>query len=118
MGHGLAGTLRAMDCPECGKKLKGTECGAPRYSPRAFALFGVAAGVTLLWGLFLLVKAPDFPRQRGAVGLILRAAVYLAPGLVIGGVASSLPKVRTFRCKGCRWTDTLLHKPGDRDIKP
>ena len=107
MGHGLAGTLRAMDCPECGKKLKGTECGAPRYSPRAFALFGVAAGVTLLWGLFLLVKAPDFPRQRGAVGLILRA-----------GVASSLHKLRTFRCKGCRWTDTLLHKPGDRDIKP
>lgn len=90
-------------CPTCGKDINLQRLPMPRYSKKAIMLFVAAAVVSFVWIGILLTWSPVFLVPRSGAGIIICAVVYLGPGLVMGVIAASLPKIRTFSCRYCGW---------------
>jgi len=90
-------------CPKCKAAIPRRRSDGPRYSRFSLVLFVIAALVTIPWIGLLAVWSPVFLRPRGTRGFLVCAVVYLAPGLAIGVVAASRPRVRVLRCHDCGW---------------
>ncbi|MHC4249985.1 MAG: hypothetical protein ACYS9X_12730 [Planctomycetota bacterium] len=99
----MSGTRQMDVCPKCGADIPRRRSERPRYSRLALALFVVAALVTLPWIGFLVAWSPAFLRPTGTKGFLVCAIVYLAPGLVVGAVSASRPRVLVLRCPSCGW---------------
>ena len=96
----MAITRGSVECPACGAEVR-RERVRVGSSPVALGLYAGAGVLTILWIALLTSWQPVWLFPKGGRGAILLAAVYLAPGLVVGVVAAALPRLKTVRCAKC-----------------
>jgi hypothetical protein len=93
-------------CPECERPLGRLGRGDARLGKTAKVLFVVAAIATAIWAGIVLVWSPVFLVPRGLGGIAICVVFYMWPGLLLGGIATQLPRIRTLRCSRCGWSQT------------
>lgn len=104
------------DCPDCGEPIRLSRQPAWRYSRWTLIGFAAAGVLTIAWVWVLLRYWPDYTHPRRISGFAGRLGASLAPGIVAGGWAARLPKLRTLNCRQCGWTATI--RAGDREPLP
>jgi len=92
-------------CPNCKRQFKAATPASWRSPLLALPLFLVAGAVTLIWFVTMVQWIPwEWLLDWQLMGRFLFVGVALAglaPGLLVGLVACSLPRVRTLSCRRC-----------------
>jgi hypothetical protein len=74
----------------------------------ARSLFVISGAATIVWSLGLIAYSPIMVIPRSIGGMAVVAAIFLFPGLVLGGIAGFMRKVVHLRCPKCGWRESIL----------